>query len=71
MERADWRDDSRLTLTPPQIRGVVPRLGQRIRATALAARIDKGGDEGLVISFELAGLLGQGYPGESGNFVKP
>jgi len=41
MERADWRDDSRLTLSPPQIRGVVPRLGQRIRAATLAARVDK------------------------------
>jgi len=27
--------------------------------------------QGTVISFELAGLVGQGYPGESGNFVKP
>ena len=72
MERADWRDDSRLTLSPPQIRGVVPRLGQRIRAATLAARIDKGAAAlGTVISFELAGLVGQGYPGESGNFVKP
>ena len=63
MDRADWRDDSRLTLSPPQIRGVVPRLGQRIRAASLAARIDKGAAEGMVISFELAGPGRTGLPG--------
>lgn len=70
MRRVDWRDDSEHTLSPPAIRGIVPRLARRIRAAEMALRVDQGALEGLVTSFELRGVAAEGYPGESGNFVK-
>ena len=66
-----YSDASKHELSPPQIRGVVPRLGSRISTQQLTIRGDDSSATGLVLSFGLHGLKGQGFEGETGNFVKP
>lgn len=70
-KNAVYSDASTHELSPPQIRGVVPRLGARISAQQLDIRIDDSSTTGLVFSFGLHALKGQGFSGETGNFVKP
>lgn len=70
VKNAVYSDASKHELSPPQIRGVIPRLGSRISAQQLAVRIDESSTTGLVMSFGLHALKGQGFEGETGNFVK-
>lgn len=71
VKHAAYSDASVHELSPPQIRGVIPRLGARISAQQLDIRVDDSSATGQVMSFGLHGLKGQGFAGESGNFVKP
>lgn len=70
-KNAAYSDASAHELSPPQIRGVIPRLGARISAQQLDIRVDDSSTTGLVLSFGLHALKGQGFSGETGNFVKP
>lgn len=70
-KNAAYSDASVHELSPPQIRGVIPRLGARISAQQIDIRVDDSSTTGLVLSFGLHALKGQGFLGETGNFVKP
>jgi len=71
VKNAVYSDASKHELSPPQIRGVIPRLGSRISAQQLAIRVDDAAATGLVFSVGMHALKAQGFDGETGNFIKP
>ena len=69
--RVDLVDGSTFTVVPPRLRGVLPRLAQRLVAERLAACLRSHGDDGgFVASLEAHGALAEGFPGEAGSFIR-
>ena len=71
LRRVDLVDGSTFTVVPPRLRGVLPRLAQRLVVERMAACVcSHGGDEGLVASLEAHGALAEGFSGEAGSFIR-
>ena len=67
----DLVDGSAFTVVPPRLRGVLPRLAQRMVVERLATCVSShSGDEGLVASLEAYGALAEGFSGEAGSFIR-
>ena len=70
-------DTSIYTLTPPPLRGLIPRLAREVLVDVLKLRWESGGGipeggggaEALMVSGELLGALALGFDGEVGNFI--
>lgn len=71
LRRVDLVDGSTFTVVPPRLRGVLPRLAQRLVVERLAACVcSHNDDEGLVASLEAHGALAEGFSGEAGSFIR-
>ena len=73
-------DTSIYTVTPPPLRGLIPRLAREVLVDVLKLRWEScggggggpeagGGAEALMVSGELQGALALGFDGEVGNFI--
>lgn len=71
LRRVDLVDGSTFTVVPPRLRGVLPRLAQRMVVERVAACVcSHGGDDSFVASLEAHGALAEGFSGEAGSFIR-
>jgi len=63
-------DGSAFTVSPPRLRGPLPRLAQRLAVERLAACLDVRAPGCLTASLDACGALAEGFTGEPGSFIR-
>ena len=63
-------DASVYTKSPPCIWGSWPRLARQLAVQRLTLRVESSQSDGLMVSGRLQDATADGFPGETGNFIR-